>query len=241
MLQKRLFNSLKSFSLIKIFLIIFFSSLIISILVAMLAKSSIFVIAFLSLFLALPISKYLDIENKQILNEKLDFLSLFQRYEKEIFIFWIIFIIGIIIFYILNILSYEFFYQENMLEEILIGNFIFFSDSFFNILSNNLLVLLVTFILTAVISSSLIFILLWNSSVISYFLYNSSNLYLNLIYIFPHLLLESGGYILGGFAGTLLSYKISNNTNSKIFIKDFVFIIILSILFICFGAILETL
>ena len=243
MLEKYLFSLEKKGSFFRLFNILLISSLIVSFVISFFAKSSIFVITFISLLLAVPVSKYLKLEDRVYMSHKFSLSELFVRYEKELFIFWSIFIVGILISYLLNIFGFEFIYQEKIYESIQAGKFIDLNSSFLIVLINNIGILLLTFVLTFMINNSIIFVILWNSSVIGHFLYTSQNsLSLSLIML-PHILLEVSGYILVGIAAALLSYEIAyyKENKFKIFIKDFSFLFILGIVFIFLGAFVETL
>ncbi len=83
---------------------------------------------------------------------------------------------------------------------------------FTDIIANNLWVLSVTFLLTFFIASGVIFILVWNASVLGVLVGTlaSSAFEVPVVTMFylPHGLLEVGAYVFAGIAGALLSYRV---------------------------------
>lgn len=79
------------------------------------------------------------------------------------------------------------------------------------IITNNLWVFAVTFIITFFIASGVVFILVWNASVLGVLIGRLSSSLLEVpiltIPYLPHGLLEIGAYVLAGIAGALASYE----------------------------------
>jgi uncharacterized membrane protein SpoIIM required for sporulation len=90
------------------------------------------------------------------------------------------------------------------------GNF-WNATFFWEIVTNNLWVFAVTFILTFFIASGVVFVLAWNASVLGVLIGDLSTSLLEVpiltIPYLPHGLLEIAGYVLAGIAGALLSYE----------------------------------
>ena len=79
------------------------------------------------------------------------------------------------------------------------------------IISNNLWVFFLTFAISFLFSAGMIFILVWNASVLGVFLAKASenimHFHLLAISYLPHGLLEITSYILAGISGALISYQ----------------------------------
>ena len=172
---------------------------------------------------------------------------LILRHEREMTVFWAIFVGLVIGLYISTPLITDFTYQEAFKNKVS-GNITQSQFSFTQILLNNLEVNLMTFIISFLAFSGLIFVLVWNASIVSYHLYSLSShklaLLQGLIFL-SHGLLEIGGYILAGIAGSILALKIDRKTKfnhslNKEFLKDLFILIFASILLVFIGAGIES-
>lgn len=87
--------------------------------------------------------------------------------------------------------------------------------AFQEIVRNNLWVFSVTFLLTFFIASAVLFVLAWNASVLGVLVGTLANSAFHVpvvtVFYLPHGLLEVGGYVLAGIAGSLLSYGLESS------------------------------
>ncbi|MFB6167092.1 MAG: stage II sporulation protein M [Candidatus Nanohaloarchaea archaeon] len=87
------------------------------------------------------------------------------------------------------------------------------------IVSNNMWVFAVTFVLAFFVSSGIIFILAWNASVLGVLIGSLADHALQVpfvtLFYLPHGLLEVGGYVLAGIAGSLMSYAVERPVQGK--------------------------
>lgn len=250
MFEKILLKAEKNDSFALIILITFIITIILGILNYFIGSNSIFLIALISLTLSRPISNYIKYTNENELSKNIKSINLLYRHEKKLVIFWSIFIGSLMGFYLIFILplSVDFSYQQAFVNK-LSGNITQTTYSFSQVFLNNMMVTFLTFIISTLVFSGLIFVLLWNSSILAYYLYSFGShkiALLNGFLLFSHGLLEIGGYIFAGIAGAVLSYRISkgksfNHKLDKEFLKDFGSLIISSICLILIAAILETL
>lgn len=81
-----------------------------------------------------------------------------------------------------------------------------------DIITNNLWVFALTFGLTFVLASGILFVLVWNASVLGIAIGSQAHSFLHVpwvtLFYVPHGTLEIGGYVLAGIAGSLLSYRV---------------------------------
>lgn len=209
--------------------------------------NSLFLVALVALGLAYPTIAYLKEETTKEFTHKISLKKLLQDYENELMIFWCIFIAMTLGFYAIFPLVENVEAQEAFLSG-LSGNITQTAHSFTSIFNNNMIVGLLTFILTLVSFSGLLFVLSWNASILAYFIYkasSTSSLLTNLS-VLPHGLLEVGGYVFFGMAGMVLSYQVDTKDVKKNFIekqfrKEFLILILLAVVFIFLGALVETL
>ncbi|MFW5705338.1 MAG: stage II sporulation protein M [Nanoarchaeota archaeon] len=180
---------------------------------------SFFLITLVSLSLSYPVVRYiLDIDRGEIDKLK-NHKFTFQRYERELVVLWSIFCGAVVGFYLLNFFGFtiDFRYEESFISAIK-GNFLENQLSFFQILSNNLLVALVTFLISTMVFSGLIFILLWNASILAFYLSSLGshrNAVIGGVNILSYGLIEVGGFILAGMAGGILAYRLHKGFKSR--------------------------
>lgn len=192
-----------------LFVVIFFVCLLMNFINFVIDGNFLTLILLISLVFSYPVVKFLkklDRDDVERVGECNKFL---KTVEKEFKLFWLIFVSLVFsfcfIFYFFN------FVDVSLVFSGLIGFFYKFNSDFFLIFFNNLLVWFFTFFLCVFISSGIVFILVFNSSLLAFFLvsgyFNDSNLFVVLFLIFGHTFFEISGYILVGLAGFLISYR----------------------------------
>ncbi len=247
MLEFYFFNLEEDKKIIKILILTFCLTLVLGVINYFVSGIFLFLISFVSLFLAYPTIDHLKniafdkVEKKQKLSE------LFKNYYDEIIIFWVIFIGVFFAFWLLlefNLITH-FYYIDKIIAG-LKGDMIAQNNIFLSILINNLKVMGFTFLISFISISGFIFTIVFNSAVLSYFIHiSSSKSFMKLISILPHGLLEIGGFFLAGFAGLIFSIKVGTllKENTKIkkdySIQEGLFCLLLGIIFIFLGAIIE--
>jgi uncharacterized membrane protein SpoIIM required for sporulation len=186
--------------------------------------------------------------------------SFFKRYESEIIIFWGLFIGVVLGMYVCNFfgLTTDFQYEKAFVESVS-GNIINFDSGLFEgILVNNLFVAFNTFLISLFFFSGLIFVVIWNASILAYYLYNLNSHSVALVTglnLLVHALLEIGGYVWAGILGAVLSYRLSiyflgygnldkyskKKVLDKSFALDCLVMFLLCVGFIFLGAVVEVL
>jgi len=218
---------------------------------------SVFLIAFVCLAFSYPITKYMRELNFKNM-DRFYYKKFFQRFDQEIFIFWAVFVGVVIGFYLTNVigLTSDFQYEKSFVGA-LNGNIIL-DNFFYSVFFNNLSVAFYTFILSFFLFSGLIFVVVWNASIVAYYLFslNSHGLAtLTGLGFLVHALLEIGGYVWAGIFGAVLSHRIAvryfgygklpsfkrKKVMDRTFVLDCFLFLVLSIGFIFFGAVVETL
>ena len=200
---------------------IFFFGLIFTIL-ASLVSELIFpsYIGIISVFLvslvgAYPMITYLRKKEAEEMKGKMCEEKLLKRHEDEL-VMYLSFFLGVTLGFVIS--SYflptgYFEIQEGVILSIrgsITGNIL--SNSFFQmIISNNIWVFFLTFLVSFLFSAGMIFILVWNASVLGVFLARASrnitHFHLLAVSYLPHGLLEIAAYILAGISGALVSYQ----------------------------------
>lgn len=187
--------------------------------------NALFLVALVSLALAYPITSFArSMERKDIENFSQS-RSFFKRYEKELILFLSIFVgvaIGLFVStpFISDFTSQEAFAKSISAGENIEGHATQFDSTFFLILANNLKAIFLTFVLSFLLYSGLIFILIWNASVIAYALYNLGSydkVLITAVSILPQGLLEISGYIAAGMAGAILAFRLDIAYSSKFY------------------------
>jgi len=197
-------------------------------------------IGLISLALCYPVMKHLLSKEKDV--DKLKGLKSFiTLYRNELFIYLSIFLgtsLAILLMFFLNIIKNISIYEN--IVKLSTGNF-FLNSNFYNILINNIGVTLLTFTLSMLMFGGFLFILVWNGSILAYYLnYVVTDKILTFLAILPHLFFEIGGFILAGLAGTILMYGLEYKQEKMRFIKIGLIILSISLLFIIIGAFLES-
>lgn len=249
MLDSLLLKSEEKASFFDVFLITFVITVVLSFLLSLINAGSIILISLIALALTYPTVNYMISLDKEELSKKVKRSFLFQRHSEELVVFWGIFFgtaLGFIINFYIPLVD-DFSMQKSFVSG-LKGMFSESDAMFLQILFNNLNVVLLTFILSLLIFSGLIFILVWNSSILAYYIFSlgTHEGIKTLFLILPHTLLEIGGYIFAGIAGSLLAYRIEkkrklNKNIEEQFMLDFVYLLFISIFMIILAAVVETL
>ncbi len=234
-------------SFFRLFLEFFLIILLLGLISSFFGANYIFLVMISAISLSYPVVKFIkDRESKKLNENKIKDTIFFL--DEQILIFWILFLSATIAFWIVLPLLSSHSFHSSILDSIFmsITNVEF---SFGEILVNNLSVALITFFIAFISTSGIVFVLIWNASILSYVLYNVGNIFENFPLLFGYLghgLLEIAGFVLVGLAGSLLSYRfewfqeLKKDTN-KTLIKDFLILISLGIFLIFLAAFFETL
>ena len=198
-------------------------------------------IAFISILLVPTLSKLLSIEeNQEIREKKFSIMQLLKDHYDIIEIYLSLFI-GIFLAYFILVLFIPKDLGLNLFSpQLSIAGISGFASSplnFWQILFNNLLVLIVAFILSLVYGAGAILFLSWNASVwgvvIGAVLRRTFGLDLlpiavNFSQILPHLTIEAAGYILAAITGGILSKAVIRESYKS---KQFMHILTDALLF----------
>ena len=244
MFESFIFDLEKKSNFLWIFLVSFIVSILLGGVNYLVGGNFLFLVAFVSLFFSYPFTKYF----KSVIIKNFESKGFFSRISKELVIFWSFFlgiILGFIVCFKLNLII-DYFLQENFVN-LIRGNIVDLSNSFFMIVTNNLLVAFFCFIISFLAFSGLIFIIVWNASILTIYLSQFSGFvsFFNLFGML-HGFIEIGGFIFAGILGAVLSNRIEKEFNygnkikfNKLFVKDICILFILSITFILLAAFLE--
>ncbi|MDA3855708.1 MAG: stage II sporulation protein M [Candidatus Woesearchaeota archaeon] len=219
MLEEILFDSEKENNFLKISFITIIITITLGMLNYFLGQISFLLVSLVSLALSYPLISYIKKIDRDTIDEFQNKKNIFKRYNKELVVFWSIFIGAIIGFYILNStgLTNDFTYEESFISSTS-GMITQTTLDFITIFTNNLKVALFTFIISFIVFSGLIFVLVWNASIVAYYLFTFSSykqaLFTGLT-ILAHGLLEIGGYIFIGLAGGILAHRLNLAYKSK--------------------------
>ncbi len=124
-----------------------------------------------------------------------------------------------------------------------------FGDKFFNILINNISVLMLSFLFSFLFGSGAIFILSWNASVLSAAIgliakaSGGVKAIPSAVMIFiPHGSFEIGAYFIGAIAGGLISAAVTRRKSIKFWpvVQDSTKLLVISFIFLIIGGIIET-
>lgn len=249
MFETFFYKSIQEHRYLNIFVLTLITTLLLSILNYFIGGNAMFLVTFISLALSFPIIRYFKKLNNEEIKRIYPSNKLLHNHIEEIITCWIVFIAVGIGFFISTItgLITEFTYHEAFVGRLL-GMMTHFQELFAVILINNLIVGFLTFLLSFLVFSGFIFVLVWNASLVAYYLYSlqdSQTALITTLLILPHGLLEIGGYVLAGIAGGLLAYRFEvwNNLSKKEqreFRKDFMILIVGAILLILVGAVIES-
>lgn len=218
--------------------------------------SSVFLI---SLAAAYPFVRYMkhEEESESKMQKRLSEKSLLKRHEKELLLY-VAFFLGVIITFIISSFVFGTNSFEAQLESIsgmqnirgyVTQNTIGFSEVFLN----NLTVFSITFLISLMISAGMVFILVWNASVLGVFIASNSEnaimAHVNILPYLPHGIIEIAGYIMAGIAASLLSYQLERKIRGKNYAKgvfsqvlaDVFLLVVIGIGLLIIGATIEVL
>lgn len=173
-----------------------------------------------TLAISYPVVKFLKREEKsEEVKKRLKETKLIERHSRELLIYLTIFVAVTVAFicyasiFDVNVFDAQIETVKNINPGMISGN-IFNVDHFTTILYNNLGVFFLTFLLSLIISGGMVFIIIWNASVLGVFLVSiTQDIFRANVAIFsylPHGLLEIGGYVFAGIAASLLSHQVDN-------------------------------
>ena len=209
-----------------------------------------------TLSLSYPLTNYLrDRDHEEIANNWKE-TSILERHFEEMSVYVGLFFAATIGFGISSFfMSDGFFTIQSMVLEGIRGNVtgnITAATSFYTIFMNNLMVLGATFGLSFFISGGMLFILLWNASVLGVLVGTISSSVAHIpIELMPYVVhgsVEVAAYVFAGFAGTLLAYHFEhyyvrgNHTKHSFrkVVADSIMLALLGVVAVLIGAVLET-
>jgi len=215
-------------------------------------------ISFISLLLVPTLSRMLAVEEKQDLRrKKFSFVQLFKDHYDIIEVYISLFL-GVFLAYFFLVLV-----MPSVAGEVIFSpqfsvagfsGYAFNPSLFLDVLSNNLIVLAVAFVLSLVYGAGAILFLVWNASVWGVVIGASlrrtigldvASLSVNLVKILPYLIPEALGYVFVAIAGGILSKAvIREDYKSKRFrcvLYDALWFGLLSVIFIVIAALIESL
>jgi uncharacterized membrane protein SpoIIM required for sporulation len=248
MLENFLFEAESKDSHFKIILSGLIITFVLAIVNSYIGGNSLFLVALISLALSYPYVNYIRSMNKEELEQQMSEKRIIFRHQRELIVLWSLFI-GVMLGFIISApLISDYTYQQAFISEIS-GHATKTNLSFTDIFLNNLEVNALTFAISFLVSSGLLFVIIWNISIISYYLQTIGGYDIAIktaLMILPHGLLEIGGYIFAGIAGALLAMKIDRKRKfdhklDKQFYMDFSYLALFSITLIFIGAALEVL
>lgn len=206
-----------------------------------------------SLTASYPLLRYLEKrEEKEEDIEDLKEKKLLKRHWTELEIY-IAFFLGVMIAFTITsfFLPAEFFSAQNSVIKSITGRIIN-TGLFATIIKNNISVFFLTFLLSFLLTAGMVFILVWNASVLGVFLANVSQSFTKLPFValsyLPHGILEIGAYALAGISGFFLSHHFeyffeSDCEGGKIFrlCEDSLLVLVLGLILLLLGGIIEVL
>lgn len=244
MLERIIFKDEEDSSFIKLFVEIFIIFLLLCFLNILLGGNYLFLVAITSISIAYPVVKYIRRQNHlELIDENIN--HSLNYFNRQMLVGWVIFVAATLAFLLTFTLLRDFTFHEMIVSQIT-GN-ITGNISFMDILLNNLYVGFLTFLVAFISTSGIIFILVWNASVLAYVLAQASTFSqtsIMFLHFISHGLLEIGGYILIGLAASILSYRIErykryNKFASKHLLKQFFLLLMLGLGLILIAAIVE--
>ncbi|MEK6900702.1 MAG: stage II sporulation protein M [Nanoarchaeota archaeon] len=225
-------------------------------------------VAFTSMLLIPELYKIFSIEERQESMERKVSLRALWRDDIEIVRIYLFLFLGVLLVYSIATIFLPEFQSNNLFREQLEIRFgqgfagsavagIFSSGLFYDLLSNNFLVLVACFILALLTGDGAILLIVWNASVwgtvfgltakgASMFA-GQHPLYffaLIMLIVFPHMILEGISYFLAAISGSVISKDvILEQFDSQRFLEVFgfnLYLLLFSLLFLILGAVVET-
>lgn len=164
--------------------------------------------------LSYPLISYIRERDEEELQETWSETRLVERHLTEIGVYATVFFTAALIFAIgYQLLPASFFTAQDTAIAAITGNATA-STGFYSILPNNLMVAVATFVLSFFLMGGLIFVLIWNASVLGAHVGGLAETMLHIpVRTLPyvaHGFLEVSGFALAGIAGTLLSMQVEH-------------------------------
>lgn len=178
--------------------------------------------------------------------------SLLQR-NRDILKVYIAFFCGMIfalslLFMILPEKTVERLFDDQIREIEMIRGKVIFGDTFLTIVTNNISVLILSFLFSFLFGAGAIFILTWNSSILSTAIGLTAKsiggfraLPLAVLVFFPHGSLEILAYFIGGIAGGFVSAAVTRRKSLGFWfiVRDSLFLMIFSVLLLIVAGFIE--
>ena len=210
---------------------------------------TIIIITIASVPLINRVLRYEEAEDEKIMETS----TFWERYG-DIIIAYIAFFSGMILslslsFVMLPDSVVEKVFNEQINEVNLIRGRFLFENKFLEIFSNNLSVLLLSFLFSFLFGSGAVFILAWNASVLASaigLVAKSSGgvkaIPVAVLMFLPHGSFEIGAYFIGAIAGGLVSMALMRRKSVKFWqvVRDSLKLLILSLIFLIIGALIES-
>ena len=249
MFENYFYKSIENHNYLNVFFLSLITTLLLAVLNYYIAGNAMFLVAFITLALSYPIIRYFKKLNNEEIKRIYPANKLFYNHIEEIITSWAVFLGVSIGFYIALIsgLVTQLTYHQAFIG-VLQGMLTAVDELFLTILINNLVVGIFTFILSFLFFSGFIFVLVWNASLVAYYIYYtfdySTAALITIFLILPHGLLEIAGYVLAGIGGGILAYRLELYKNitkdqQKEFIRDLSILIFGAVFLITVGAIIE--
>jgi len=213
-------------------------------------------IAFLSLLLVPSLSSILSIEEIQdTQSKKFSLKKIFQDHSDVLQVYFMLFL-GIFLAYALfsikfpNLLVQGVFSNQLKIIGVNVGQAVGGLD-FWSILTNNLKILLIFFVLSLIFGAGSILFLAWNASVwgvvfgymATHYVNAFDNFFGTFLKVMPHMFLEAGAYFFAIVAGGIMSQAVLRESiGSKKFnyvMKDGIVFLSVALLLLLLGAFVE--
>ncbi len=225
-------------------------------------------VAFTSLLLLPELYKIFSIEERRESMEKKISLKALWRDDIDIVRIYVFLFLGILLVYSLGTILMPQMQSNTLFREQLEIRFgqgfsgqavtgVFSSGLFFDLLSNNFLVLIACFIMALLTGDGAIFLITWNASVWGTIfgltaknaaLFSGQNPFylfgLIMLVVFPHMMIEAISYFLAAISGSVISKDvILEEFASDRFFEVFgfnLYLLLFALLFLLLGAVVET-
>jgi uncharacterized membrane protein SpoIIM required for sporulation len=204
-----------------------------------------------SLGASYPLIRYLErreTEEEEI--KKAEELKLLERHWNELEIYLAFFIGATLSFAISNYyLPGNFFSTQEAVIGSITGNIVN-QGLFMDIITNNVSVFFLTFMLSFLLTAGIVFILVWNASVLGVFLSNISKNITSLPIValsyLPHGILEIAAYIFAGISGFFFSHEFKDflewedKEKALKLMEDSMFLLVIGLIFLVLAGLLES-
>ncbi len=207
-----------------------------------------------SLAASYPFVRYMLEEEKMETTRNWHEKKLVKRHARQLELYLSYFLGATVGFALSTFFLPESFYsvQLQVLDAIRSPSGMVIADALFQeILRNNLWVFSITFLLTFFIASAVLFVLAWNASVLGVLVGTAAESALEVplvtAFYLPHGILEIGGYVLAGIAGSLLSYGLESSMlgdggpETGIITRDTAVLLVVGVAMILIAAVIEVL